>query len=928
MTNTNSHYMWNSKHPETQYPLSNDIYFNIVKKEKGKDSFRLQTNKFPNVVNPTIELMSNPNLYKEYDIAEILRSDFSRLFFDIDVDNGVYTPEELHITFKQIVDILNILNIPTSNLNGVIETTLNKPFNLPNEWLETFPQLLHIPTPYNDKEFSAHFYVSGYYFNRDDLFDIFSQGKNHYCKDPELMNHFSSYIDQSIYVRQGAQKVFRFGLSGKAMKGRPAPPFTDYQLKVVASNLTKFVFTKTIEDTQLISSTSQQFNHLKTYMNQFKFNPNQRDTRRISKKDLLEELQADADSEIHVRQTKKYIAKQSVHAQWWHSLILQMKNYLLDHPQASDDELFNEFSKEEYQYFSNSNNKKLYQPSSVHAAIVSARTNPRISIEDVIDISDSKTGYEEFNNIKNSIQYTLDEFKIYAQHPNGISIPEACKLIHYTFAFFTRSDSDKSSILQILYTETKDKKIVIKDYEQFLRQMKTSPIFIRLQRQIIKEDKRKKDSSPQIIPIIQVVSLQAAFDIFDKYKQRFYDFRLCAKNTENLKYFSLYSNPTFSNYCPLPQEIDTILNILSTELSEEPNQQFTINQKKKEYILNWFAYLLQHPESRNAVCLQISTVQGVGKNLLSNAICDYLGSFFSEPSKDIDKVIGTYNGGIDNKLLIVMNEVDNSKKNTDLLKAIITEDTIQINVKYGLQYTGLNCANYLIYTNHIDTNTISNGDRRFTFIKSYGLPMPKSFYASICVPGKEGHLRPEIREQFIKHLLSRDLSNYSPSEAEEFDKYVVIEQRQESRSAIHTYILNLLKSNNYPKDYILVSDVINFVNKCLKFEEFNIFTKQKNQTISEEYNIPELKDIEKFIKAELSERKCDSFSAKALSNIINFNDETELEKIKSNKRDDTRNKYVIRLRTPKILTKEINQPQIQNQNEIQNQQNEEFVIDI
>ena len=89
-----------------------------------------------------------------------------------------------------------------------------------------------------------------------------------------------------------------------------------------------------------------------------------------------------------------------------------------------------------------------------------------------------------------------------------------------------------------------------------------------------------------------------------------------------------------------------------------------------------------------------------------------------------------------------------------------------------------------------------------------------------------------------------------------------------------------------------------------------------------------MKDIEKFIKAELSERKCDSFSAKALSNIINFNDETELEKIKSNKRDDTRNKYVIRLRTPKILTKEINQPQIQNQNEIQNQQNEEFVIDI
>ena len=125
----------------------------------------------------------------------------------------------------------------------------------------------------------------------------------------------------------------------------------------------------------------------------------------------------------------------------------------------------------------------------------------------------------------------------------------------------------------------------------------------------------------------------------------------------------MYSNPTSTTHkTKLPPAIDEILNIIATERSNEENVDFCINSNKKEYILNWFAYILQHPESRNAVCLQISTVQGVGKNILSNAICDYLGSYFSEPSKDIDKVIGTYNGGIDNKLLIVMNEVDNSKK--------------------------------------------------------------------------------------------------------------------------------------------------------------------------------------------------------------------------------------------------------------------------
>ena len=908
---SNSYYVWNSKHPKTQTPHNDSVYFNIVKKDKNKDSFKLNTNIYPNVVNPQSILLLNKQLYQDFDIAEILRSDFSRIFFDIDVDNGIYTEEELHLTFEQITKIMELLNIPKQNLNGVIETTTRKAFTLPEEWIRTYPQLIHIPTPYNDKEFSAHLYIENYYINRDSLFELFSQGKNHYCKDPEIVFHLSSYIDQSIYVRQGAQKVFRFGLSGKAIKGRPAPPFTDEQLSRIANNLNKFVCTKTSTDTNIITENSKEYQALKAYLNQFKFSTHAtRDTRRKNKQELFEEIQADM--EEHKRISKKYIAKQTTHALWWHSLILQMKNHLLTNPTATDDDLFNEYSKEEYQYFSNSQQKKLYQPGSVRAAIDATRDDIRrgknISIEDVLDISEIASE-PEFNNINNSILYTFEEFKNAVSKYEGVSIPELCKLIHFTFVFFTRSDSGKQAVLSILYTETKDKKIVIKDYEQFLKSLKTSPVVVKLQRQIKKLDKRSNPPAEIIELIYQTVSLPSAFDIFDKYKQRFYDFALCSKNTENIKYFSLYSNPTFAKQTPLPEGIDTILNILSTELSEEPDQQFTINQRKKEYILNWFAYILQHPESRNATCLQISTVQGVGKNILSNAVCDYLGSFFSEPSKDIDKVIGTYNGGIDNKLLIVMNEVDNTKKNTDLLKAIITEDTIQINVKYGAQYTGKNCANYLIYTNHIDTNTISNGDRRFTFIKSYGLPMPKTFYASICEPGKEGHLKEEIRTQFINHLLSRDLNNYQPNVPEEFDKYVVIEQRQQSRSSIHTFILNLLQSSNYPKDYILVSEVIKFANECLNFTEFNPFTKLKNMTISEKYNIPELKGIELSIKAELLERNCKSFSSKALNNIINFNDETELEKIKSNKRDDTRDKLIIRLRRPKILTKEIQTPQ-------------------
>ena len=909
ISSKNSHYAWNSKHSDLQMPHDDIVYFNIVKADPGRDAFKFSSHKLPNTIlnAESIQMFSNPQLYASCDIAEIIRSDFSRLFFDIDVDNGVFTPEELEYTLNQIKDILSILKISFDNLYGVIETTTRKNISqYISNWTSTFHNLLIIPTPFNEKEFSAHFYVSGYYFPRNDLFDLFSQGKNHYCKDPEINNHLSSYIDQSVYVSQGSQKVFRFCLSGKAIKHRRAPPFTQEQLTFVSTHLDKFVCTKTSSDMNIISSSSPEFQTLKAYLDQFKGRNAQRDTRRISKKDLEDELIEDIFA--HEKISKKYIAKQTAHTEWYHSLILQVKNYLVSKSDATDEELFNFFSQEEYQYFSNSNNRRLYQPSSIRDAIREARLNPHISIEDIIDLSEMKAE-EDFYNVNNSIHYTIEQFKATVERIDGVSIPEFCKLLHFTFAFFCRSDSEKKSVLQILYTQTQNKKIVIVGYEEFMKMLKPYPINVRLLRQIKKVDNRCKPPKEETIQIIQTISLITAFNLFDKYKQRFYDFRLCAKS-DTQKYFSLYSKPTTAPETPLPSGIDTILNILASELSEETNSNspLFINQEKKNYILDWFAYLLQHPDSRNAVCLQISTVQGVGKNLLSNAVCDYLGSFFSEPSKDIDKVIGTYNGGIDNKLLIVMNEVDNSKKNTDLLKAIITEDTIQINVKYGLQYTGKNCANYLIYTNHIDTNTISNGDRRFTFIKSYGVPMPKEFYASICIPGKEGHLKEEIRNQFIKHLLSRDLSNYKPNEPKAFDKHIIEDKRQEARSSIHKCLISLLTSQEYTKDFILVSDFINDIQNVLISPPGSNFLFNK-------YQVPALQGIDDEIKAEIQNTK-KAFTAQALGSIVNFNDDDVIEKIKSKRRDETRDKQIIRLRKPKgvdtsiFISQQPQQPQM------------------
>ena len=130
----------------------------------------------------------------------------------------------------------------------------------------------------------------------------------------------------------------------------------------------------------------------------------------------------------------KYIAKKSPHAQWYHALIQEIRRYLVQHPQATDNELFDEFGKEKYQYFSNSNNKKLYQPSSIRSAIRATRENPRISISEIFESHFEEIKPKEESEVANeNIKYTLTQFKKAVETTK--EYPKIAELIHYSFIF-------------------------------------------------------------------------------------------------------------------------------------------------------------------------------------------------------------------------------------------------------------------------------------------------------------------------------------------------------------------------------------------------------------------------------------------------------------------------------------------------------------
>lgn len=987
----NSYEAWNSNPKNFQYEnISNDdILLNVAARDSSKnnDAFRLMASldAKKHITDP--KNIQDENIYKnrkyfeKFDVAEVIRGDYQRLAFDIDINNGDIEIEQFVLAIYQLKTIIEKFGIPLDNVHGIIELTRNggiyrKPFldypdyDIITEFTNVFKNVITLENDEQSKDFSCHLTIPEYWFTRASLFDLFSQGKNHYNNTNEYCtvefninnpdeyckhaNYFSKYIDRSIFKNNGKQQIFRFGLSGKALKHRKCPDCTDEQYdEIIRKNFNNYLVSKTMYDLKenFISNNDNRYQAVRIYMDTLrKIDVTNKNRKTKKHQDLIDDIGNEIDSNSNIDKnimegllgTDKihgiYIPKKSDHREWIYSIILQMKMYILesDH-EVSDDELFNEFIQKKYQYYSNSGHRYLKQDYSIRWAIQKVRddSSHALNITTIIKLyehalrNDLLNETTEFNLIVNNkincFKYNIFEFKKLVS--NGVSYVKLALYIYHTFIFFSNTKDEKNACGKIAYLDDHDE-LVIKDFKAFLNDRETDPIIIKLYRKYTFVDKRIKDESKaaKLEIILTPIPIKLAFDIFDRYKQRYYDY--CNySNDPNM--FSLYCNPIkfnldsehHENNPKLPECVSKILDIISTEISDG---NLIVNTAKKEYVLNWFAYILQHPEDRNRIALHIVSEQGVGKNILTNTICKYLGDEFSETNLNIDSVIGQYTGNLDNKLLLVINELDRSNKDMDRLKSIITEDCVSINKKYGNKYTAKNTASYIFLSNHTDTKIISNGDRRFTYIRSYGKPLDDSEYKNMCIPGTAGVLKDEYHNEFINYLLARDLSEFKPNTCEDFDKTALLDQaRDENRSSVHSLLLCVLKAYGLMGIKMIgVNDFKNMINEAIITNKSLIndsdmdygYTYFKNHIVSKinelQINLGTIEDHNLNGMDELMDEMCNyendlheefnkiQLTSKTLTKIVDFNDDKDLVKYKCGIRNNAyTNKWVISLKS-------------------------------
>lgn len=284
------------------------------------------------------------------------------------------------------------------------------------------------------------------------------------------------------------------------------------------------------------------------------------------------------------------------------------------------------------------------------------------------------------------------------------------------------------------------------------------------------------------------------------------------------------------------------------------------NKEVYDWIIGWFARIIQTPENKNAICLALySFANGVGKNIILDLIRAIMGDkYFLSTSKD-EQILGRFNSDVEGRILINMNETSilYDKKLSGPFKENITEKTISIERKGLTSYTIDNPGNYIITTNDMHMVSISGQDRRFNIIQCSDKKYNKEYYNKIADT--------DVQE-LANFLYNVDISDYDPRDFPRTELFY--EQVELSYNNIESFVHKLIEgeectySDWYDED---AEDIVwlnkkqfydDYVKTCIGYESpqkdghfwraiYKIFGKDNVQVRRGEFRLPPLELAQK-----------------------------------------------------------------------------------
>jgi hypothetical protein len=213
------------------------------------------------------------------------------------------------------------------------------------------------------------------------------------------------------------------------------------------------------------------------------------------------------------------------------------------------------------------------------------------------------------------------------------------------------------------------------------------------------------------------------------------------KDADGRQWINTFHMPDFANPCPMvikngetkmePESVDSLLGVFFRHM-----EYIIPVEEEREWFYSWMAFNLQYPEKRCKVTpLLIATAHGTGRGWIVQLMNLLLGSWNCSKTKmstlNGDSSAGQYQEFMNDKLLCAVEEVKDADKPygvLDSIRSYLTEDTLEINLKYGAKETKRVHTNFLWNSNHADALVLKAEDRRISVFKTVDGPKDNDYY--------------------------------------------------------------------------------------------------------------------------------------------------------------------------------------------------------
>ena len=179
-----------------------------------------------------------------------------------------------------------------------------------------------------------------------------------------------------------------------------------------------------------------------------------------------------------------------------------------------------------------------------------------------------------------------------------------------------------------------------------------------------------------------------------------------------------------------------------------------------QYLLNWFAHLIQKPDEKPGTAIILKGEQGTGKNTTVDPILKILGVhglYVEKPGA----VSGKHNKILDNRVLVFADEAAiQQKADCSVLRALITQKKNTVEPKNIDSYDQRNFIRLIMATNDDCPVLMDTDERRYVVVEMDKCHKQDTAYFKKMIAATEGDLPAKL----LHFLQQRDISQFEPVE--------------------------------------------------------------------------------------------------------------------------------------------------------------------